>query len=200
MDLKDPTLVALLGAEAFDKAGLPHALYGGLLVAAYGEPRETRDADFAVVDLPAPIAGRALEQAGLRTQVEFQDLTFGGLFVSRLAIIGAGAFTGLNTIDLVRPRSPRYAREAVSRSATVTLRDREVRVLTPEDFIIFKALSTRDRDLDDASALRRSRDLIDSALIEKEIRALAAEIPDFDVSSRLAEIRSRAERSPERGV
>ena len=137
MDLNDPTLVAILGAEVFERAGIPHALYGGLLVAAYGEP---------------PIAGRALEQAGLRTQMEFQDLTFGGLSVSRLTILGSGAFTAL-------------------------------------------------RDLDDAaSALRRSRDLIDSVSIDNEIWVLAGEIPDFDVSSRMAAIRTRAQPPPDKGV
>jgi hypothetical protein len=122
-------------------------------------------------------------------------VTFGGLLVSRLAVLGSGAFTGLNTIDLVRPRSQRYAAAAVSRAARAPLRGRDVTVLTPEDFILFKALSTRDRDLDDAaSALRRSGDLVDIAAVEREARTLAAEIADFDVLARLASIRERAGR------
>ena len=51
MDLNDPTTVALLAADAFEAAGFEYALYGGLLTAAYGEPRETRDADLAVIDV-----------------------------------------------------------------------------------------------------------------------------------------------------
>ena len=196
MDLNDPTTVALLGSEAFERAGIPHAVYGGLLVAAYGEPRETRDADFAVVEVSVHDASGALRGVGIETQVAFADVTFGGLSVSRLAVLGSRAFTGLNTIDLVRPRSPGYAREAVARGPLAPLRDRKVKVLTPEDFIIFKALSTRDRDLDDAaSALRRSGDFLDSGWIDREARSLAAEIADFDVLARLASIRERA-RSP----
>lgn len=53
MDLNDPTTVALLAADAFEATGRAYALYGGLLTAAYGEPRETRDADLAVVDASA---------------------------------------------------------------------------------------------------------------------------------------------------
>jgi hypothetical protein len=94
VDLNDPTTVALLAAEAFAKSGFRHAVYGGLLVAAYGEPRETRDADFAVVELAAVDAARALRAAGVETQVAFEDVAFGGLLVSRLTLIGSQAFTG----------------------------------------------------------------------------------------------------------
>lgn len=38
-DLSDPTTSSLLAAEAMARAGLAYALYGGLLLAAYGEPR-----------------------------------------------------------------------------------------------------------------------------------------------------------------
>lgn len=196
MDLNDPTTVTLLASEAFERTGIPHAVCGGLLVAAYGEPRETRDADFAVVALSAGDAGSSLRLAGLETQVSFEEVTFGGLVLSRLAILGSDAFTGLNTIDLVCPRSPRYAREAVLRGAIAPLRGRDVKVLTPEDFIVFKALSTRDRDLDDAaSTLRRSGDLVDTDWIKSEVLALATEIPDFDVMARFALIKKRAEGS-----
>ena len=45
MELDDPTALALLAAEAPSRARIEHALYGGLLLAAYGEARETRDAE-----------------------------------------------------------------------------------------------------------------------------------------------------------
>jgi hypothetical protein len=140
VDLNDPTTVALLAADAFAAAGYQHALYGGLLTAAYGEPRETRDADLAVVELAASDARRALDGHGIHTLVAFEDVTFGGLLVSRLTVLGAAPDTGLNTIDLVRPRSRRYAALAVRRAVT-SLRDQQVRVLTLEDFIVFKVLS-----------------------------------------------------------
>lgn len=194
VDLNDPTTVALLAAEGFERARFSYAIYGGLLVAAYGEPRETRDADFAVVDLTVRDARRALETERIETQISFEDVCFGGLSVSRLAILGSTAFTGLNTIDLVRPRSDRYAADAVGRAPTVPVRDRRVRVLTPEDFVLFKALSTRDRDLEDAaSVLRRSRAVIDFELVETEIESLSLELPDFDVKARYAALQRRSE-------
>ena len=48
MDLDDPIALALAITEALRGRGVPHALYGGLLLAAYGEARETRDVDIAV--------------------------------------------------------------------------------------------------------------------------------------------------------
>lgn len=70
MDLNDPTTVALLTAEALDSAGFEYALYGGLLTAVYGEPRETWDADVAgLVDLA--VAGlRKQPGIGIRTPVQ----------------------------------------------------------------------------------------------------------------------------------
>ena len=59
MNLNDPVATALLVAEALDQSGRRYALFGGLLLAAYGEPRETRDADMAVVDLTADAARQA---------------------------------------------------------------------------------------------------------------------------------------------
>ncbi len=201
MDLNDPTTVALLAAEAFAAEGHPYALYGGLLTAAYGEPRETRDADLAVVELTAEAGCQALVTAGVQVTIAFENTIFGGLSLSRLTLLGGRpdsvddgepggmAATGLNTVDLVRPRSRRYAALAVQRAAMSTLRDRPLRVLTLEDFILFKLLSTRDRDLEDAgAAMRRSQEALDRVLLDDERAALAAELPDVDVEGRWAAI------------
>ena len=196
MDLNDPTQVAILAAEAFERAGHPYALYGGLLVAAYGEPRETRDADFAVVDMTLAAAASALSAAGVANQPAFEMVRFGGLRVSRLTLLGSAGVTGLNTIDLVRPRSDRYAAAALARAVTAELLQKKVRVLSIEDFLLFKALSTRDRDLEDAaSALRRSGDLVDCKRIDAELKLLAGELTDVQVEQRYALILERS-RSP----
>lgn len=185
VDLNDPTTVALLAADAFEVVGYHYALYGGLLTAAYGEPRETRDADLAIVDVSAPHAQQALAARSVRTLIAFEGVRFGGLMVSRLTLLGTTSDTGLNTVDLVRPRSARYAALAVRRAVVSTLRGRQVRVLTLEDFILFKVLSTRDRDLEDArAALRRSGAALDANIVDSEIVLLAAELVDVDVRGR----------------
>lgn len=199
VDLNDPTTVALLAVEAFGTAGHRYALYGGLLTAVYGEPRETRDADLAVVDVSVDLALQALTSDHLHLTVAFRDVRFGGLTVSRLTLTGkrrdgtpeSGSAFGLNTIDLVRPRSARYADLAIERAAGTTLRDRPVRLLTLEDFVLFKLLSTRDRDLEDArAALVRSAAALDRTLLTEEIDRLSSELPDVSVAERWSAVAS----------
>ena len=193
MNLNDPIATALRTAEALAIAGRRYALFGGLLLAAYGEPRETHDVDMAVVDVTADDARIALESAGIRSTISFEAVAFGGLSISRVALIGGDPDTGLNVLDLVRPRSARYRSEAMARSVTAPLRDQTIHALSADDFVIFKALATRDRDADDAaSVLKRSNDLLDLGLIEREVGLLAAEIPDWDVRARWELIRLRA--------
>lgn len=64
-----------------------------------------------------------------------------------------------------------------------------MRVLTPEDFVIFKILSTRDRDLlDAASVLERTGEKLDRRSIEEELERLAADLPEVDVHGRYARL------------
>jgi predicted nucleotidyltransferase len=192
VDLNDPTSAALLCAEALDGAGLRYAFYGGLVLAAYGEPRETHDVDVAVVDLDAATARRALEARGIACLVAFDDVKFGGLTVSRVTLLGGEGALGLNMLDLVRPRSARYASAVLARATDDDMRGHVVRVVSAEDYVIFKALATRDRDVEDAaSVLRRSGGEMDLALIEAEVGALSAEVPDWNVRERWAAIQSR---------
>lgn len=185
VDLTDPTSAALIAAEAAERSGGAYALYGGLLLAAYGEARETRDVDLAVASLSAPAVRKALEELGHGTEPNFQDMAFGGLILDRITLVGGEEDLGLNTIDLVRPRSDRYARAAQERALEAPLRGRTVRVLTPEDFVIFKILSTRDRDLlDAASVLERTGEKLDRRSIEEELERLATDLPEVDVHGR----------------
>ena len=52
--------------------------------------------------------------------------------------------------------SNRYATLAVQRAVVSTLRDRPLRILTLEDFVLFKVLSTRDRDTEDARSAKEN--------------------------------------------
>lgn len=189
VNLSDPTSAALLAVEAAERIGADYALYGGLLLAAYGEPRETRDVDLAVASLGADPMRRSLAEMGFPVAPNFEGVVFGGLIVDRITLLGSEDDLGLNTIDLVRPRSNRLAREAMERAPRAPLRGRSVRVLTPEDFVLFKILSTRHRDLTDAvSVIRTSGDKLDLDWIEKEVGLLASELPDLQVRERYAEL------------
>jgi hypothetical protein len=65
------------------------------------------------------------------------------------------------------------------------LRDREITLLAPEDVVLFKILSTRERDLEDATAiLQRLGAQLAVETIVAEIDRLASEIPSHDTRSR----------------
>jgi hypothetical protein len=129
MDLTDPIELALEIADALRRERIDHALHGGLLLAAYGNARETKDADLAVARADAaataPVLGRAL---GVHCAVAFERRSFGGVWISRITLIEADA---LNTFDLVEPSDPDYAVRALARALDSTLRQREIRVLAP---------------------------------------------------------------------
>ena len=193
IELDDPTRLALLAAEVLREVGASHALYGGLLLAAYGEPRETRDAHLAVVGDVIDLTVHALDRRGPGPRVAFRGVVFGGVVVDRITLLGGPGATGLNTLDLVRPRSARFAERVLTDSPEAPLRGQLVRVVTPEAFVLLKALSTRDRDLDDAaSVLRRSGHVMDLGEIAREGALLAQELPDVAVLERLATIGARA--------
>ena len=185
IDLNDPVAVLLAAFQALERAGVEAAAYGGLALAVYGEPRETKDADLAVAGGVSAAQGEAaLRAAGFDVILAFDRMRFGGQLVSRLTLIG-GAAGSLNTADLVEPRSSRYAHEVLARSLTGSLRQEPLRVVSPEDFVVLKILATRERDLEDAVTVVRSlATRIDMKLIERELEALAIEISDHDLMGR----------------
>lgn len=191
MDLSDPTGFALAIAETLRRAGVEHALYGGLLLAAYGEARETKDADLAVAHADAPATSRLLaRELGLHCAVAFDRHPFGGLVIGRITLIEG---EDLNTLDLVEPIDTGYGARALERSLRSTLRQREIRVLTPEDFVLFKVLSTRELDLADAASVVRvlGSDL-DVDLLQREIEALTRSVSSHPIRERWERVRSGA--------
>ena len=123
----------------------------------------------------------------------FDGTVFGGLVLGRVTLLGRGDADGVNVLDLVTPRSARFARNVLDRAAEGELRGRRIRIVAAEDFVVMKCLATRDKDLDDAaSVLRRTGALLDIEAVAREVEILAAELPDVDVRGRWESVRSRA--------
>jgi hypothetical protein len=191
MDLRDPNALLLRVAERLEADRTPYAVFGGLLTAVYGDPRETKDVDLAVLELGADRLAHLLEAGGLRTAVAFRGVRFGGLELDRVTVLGGQDATGLNTIDLVRARSRRYAEAVLARAIRAPFRGREVRIVTPEDFVVLKVLATRDRDLEDAAGVLR-RTPVEVDAVQAEVDRLARELPDVEVRARWETVRARA--------
>ena len=187
-DLDDPIALMLVAAAAIERSGAECAAYGGLALGMYGEPRETRDADFAVAGANLEGARLARADLGVDVIIAFSNVRFGGCDVSRLSLVGGSQ---VNTVDLVTPRSARFAGNVFRRAVTGSLRGQEIRATSPEDFVILKVLATRERDLEDArSVIETQRARLDQALIRVEIEQLIDEIPDHDIRGRFTRLSS----------
>jgi len=85
----------------------------------------------------------------------------------------------------VEPWSTRYAEGVYARALAGTLRGAPLRLVTPEDFVVLKILSTRERDLEDAATvLSTLSGRIASRFIEQEVAELAREVTEHDVAAR----------------
>jgi nucleotidyltransferase DUF2204 len=186
IDLDDPIALMLVAAAALRRSGAESAAYGGLALGMYGEPRETKDADFAVIGVDLERARLALADLGVEVVIAFSNMRFGGCDVSRLTLVGGSQ---VNTVDLVTPRSSRFAGNVQRRAVTGSLRGQEIRATSPEDFVILKVLATRERDLEDArSVIETQQARLDMTMIRMEIQQLIEEIPDHDIRGRFARL------------
>lgn len=186
LDLSDPIAVLLTASRALRTARIEAATYGGLALAVYGAARETKDADLAIAGVDIEKTRAAFRDAGLDVKVAFERVRFGGNLVTRFTLLPDATQTGLNTVDLVEPRSQRFARLVLSRAIEGTLRNEPIRVVSPEDFVLLKALSTRDRDVEDArTVVAALGERCDASALRREAALLSSEIADHDVAGRL---------------
>jgi len=134
---------ALLAAvDALDGLKLPYAVVGGLAVGAWGVNRSTRDADL-YVDLPEkvrPALRRALEAAGFHVPAMAEELERFGVFRSRSS---EGVFVYI--FSAVGP----LGRAILDRRKRVELEGRPLWLTSPEDLVLLKAFSDRERDFED---------------------------------------------------
>ena len=136
---------------ALDRLGVPHALIGGLAVAARGAVRATQDVDL-IVALPvqeAPSLERSLRDAG------FQATFYRGAAddpiagVLRLAIPVAGTEIKCDVLFASREWQTRAVRNATS----IDLGSFVVRVAQPADLFLLKLYAGGPQDLIDAAQL-----------------------------------------------
>jgi len=74
-----------------------------------------------------------------------------------------------------------FEEEAVARGAVHRIGDVELRLPTPEDLIIFKAVAHRPKDLLDIEGILRSHSDLDRTRVERWVREFAAalEMPEL---------------------
>ena len=168
-------LVALQRLLArFNDQGL---IIGGVAASLLGKPRLTADVDAVMLvstdDLPRLI--QAAAQEGLTPRITdaeaFARRNWVLLLQHRDTGIGVDISLGMLPFEV----------EAVERSVLYPIGDVSIRLPTPEDLIIFKAVAHRPKDMLDIQAIIASHPDLDRARIEDWMRqfAQALDMPEL---------------------
>jgi len=163
--MSDPRSILLAAVDAAESGPFEYLLYGGMAAGLWGEPRYTED-----VDLVLFVQERSVHRF-LRAAAKFgfavdEDLAIQQIQISgwaRLPLKTAGSPWHL---DLTLGDSP-FDKSALQRRKQVEIFERKVWVASAEDLIIYKLVSSRDRDLLDVRAITARQKNLDAAYLKK---------------------------------
>ena len=162
-----------------ERHGVSYMVIGGIANLVWGEPRATLDVDVTVLVPPDAIDG-FIELVGQEYTILVKDAPN---FVRDTRVLPASTRSGVR-IDVLFGLLP-FEEEAVRRAASVEIGGRAVRVCTPEDLIIMKIISERDRDLDDARAIvRRRLATLDLEYLEPRITQMSTLMENDEIAAR----------------
>jgi len=171
-------------------ASIPSIVIGGMAVAAWGEPRLTRDVDLKIL-LGRQDAKRLLELLSSG----YKPLTPDPLdSLQRQALIFVQDSAGTR-LDLLLADTP-YDATAIERGREVEIRPGStIRLCSPEDLIIYKLVSTRLRDHEDAgSVILRQGDSLDDDYIVDWLRQFEQALDDSTLVAEYQNLRREARR------
>ena len=140
-------------------------LYGGLAAALWGEPRYTEDVDF-VIFISERESYKFLRTAAKHGFAVDEDLAIQQTQVSGWARLPLGNEKSSWHLDLTLGDTP-FDKSALKRRKSVTIFDQKVWVISPEDLIIYKLVSARDRDMMDVKAIVKRQRNLDVPYIRK---------------------------------
>ncbi len=147
------TFATVLGEAtlALENGGVPYAVIGGIASSEHGRQRATRDIDLLVKPEDARRALRALDGAGFRTEETDHRWLYKGWKHDVLVDVIFSSRGGVHMDD-----------EMLTRAVVRPHRGRDVRVVSPEDLLIMKAMAHDEegpRHWHDALGLIANRDL-----------------------------------------
>ncbi len=163
--MASPREVFLAAIDTAESGSFPYLLYGGLAAGLWGEPRYTEDVDIVlfISERDALRFLRAAAQSGFAVD---EGLALQQLQVSGWARLPLEEEKSPWHLDLTLGDSP-FDRSALSRRKGVVLFDRKVWVASPEDLVIYKLVSARDRDMMDVRQIARRQKGLDVPYLRK---------------------------------
>jgi hypothetical protein len=161
------------------REGIPSITIRGVAVAVWGEPRVTRDVDLKV------LIGRGDADRLLRVLTpDYTPLVQNPVeLLKKQAILFVRDPSGTR-MDLLLAETP-YDIKAIQRVREVEIQPGYIiRVCSPEDLVIYKLISTRSRDHEDAmSVIRRQSSLLDEEYIIEWLRQFEIALDDSTLVS-----------------
>lgn len=167
-----------------DKQRVPYMIFGGIANSIYGNPRQTFDID---VKISVP-AGKARSDfierlAAVATLLPENPLRF----ISETSVLPVTLCDV--RIDLVFAQLP-FEEQAIERSRTELFFSIPMKVCTVEDFILQKAVSTRQKDWDDIeTVIHLQKEHIDWPNLLDHCRELSVFLDDSTILTRIQNMR-----------
>ena len=185
----NPIIKALASMSGLlEKMGVPYMVFGGIANSIYGNPRQTFDIDIKFIlnsDEDIPTFLKELSKEG--KIVPKNPL----IFISETNVIPVDVH-GVR-VDLVRAELP-FEREAISRSRFMNFHGVDVRVCTPEDLVVQKVISVRDKDwMDVQYIIENLGSDIDWDYLLKHCKDLAGFLDDPGIYSKVLEWKNERE-------
>lgn len=165
--MSSPRAVLIASLDTLKAGGFDYILYGGLAAGLWGEPRYTEDVDL-VLFIPERHAVKFLREAAKHGFAVDEDLAIQQIQVSGWARLPLGAKKSPWHLDLTLGDSP-FDRSALARKKRVELFEREIWVASPEDLLVYKLVSWRDRDVMDVHAIVKRQKYLDLPYLKKWI-------------------------------
>ena len=167
--------------------GIPSIVIGGVAIAAWGEPRVTRDVDLKI----------KLERQDADRLVKLLTIGYTSLLpdpneaLRKQALIFIQDELGTR-LDLLLADTP-YDEVAIQRGREVEIEPGvRIRVCSPEDLIIYKLVSTRARDHDDAySVIRRQGEALDDRYVIGWLKQFEKALDDSTLISEYRRLRTQ---------
>jgi len=163
--MSSPRAVLLAALDTLDAGRFDYLLYGGLAAALWGEPRYTEDVDL-VLFVAERHAFKFLREASKHGFAVEEDLAVQQIQVSGWARLPLGDRKSPWHLDLTLGDNP-FDKSALARRKEVGLFDRKVWVASPEDLLVYKLVSWRERDVLDVHAIVKRQKSLDLAYLKK---------------------------------
>jgi len=163
--------------EWLESEGVPYAAIGGIAVSLLAQPRATQDIDL-VIWLDQDQWGRLLE-SGAQYGFELR-LADALAFAERARVLLFRHSASSINVDISCGALP-FEQEMIERAQTIRIGEWQLRVPTPEDLVITKAVAHRAKDIADIESLINVYPDLDAERVRYWVRefAEALEMPDL---------------------